>query len=79
LTGDERWSPDGELFREYSPELDDAADQGSLNAEDVEAAPDNENDPDKIIDFSKMHQTLGDKVLNNNIAFNNKKVGDNGC
>ena len=61
LTGDERWSPDGELFREYDLELEDAADSGSWNDAHVEVVPGCENDSAKIIDFSKMHQTPGVK------------------
>jgi hypothetical protein len=40
--------------------------------------PDIENDRDKIIDFSKMHQALGVKALSENNAFENKNIGDNG-
>lgn len=36
LTGDERWSPDGELFRIYDLELNDADDSGSWNDAVVE-------------------------------------------
>ena len=66
LTSDERWSPDRELFREYDLELDDAVDEGCWNDAVVETTPDNEDDRDKIIDFSRMHQTPGDKVLSEN-------------
>lgn len=79
LTGDERWSADGELFREYDLELDNVGDSGSWNDAVVEATPDNEDDRVKIIDFSKMHQTLGVKELSENNAFENKNVGDNGA
>jgi len=78
LIGDERWAPDGELYLEWDFELDDVNDQGSLNDEVVEATLNNENDRNKIMDFSKMHQALGDKVLSENNAFENKNIGDNG-
>ena len=78
LTGDERWSPHGELFREYDLELDDAADQKSWYDDVAGIVNDEEIDPDKIMDFSKMHQALGDKVLSENMDSQNKKIGDNG-
>jgi len=37
-----------------------------------------ENVQDKIIDFSKMHQTLGDKVLSEKNGSQNKNIGDGG-
>jgi hypothetical protein len=78
LTDDERWSPGGELFKEYDLALDDAADQRSWNKAVAEVAPDAENDRDKIIDFSKMHHALGDKVLSENNGSQKKNIGDNG-
>ena len=78
LTGDERWSPSGELFREYDLELDDAADQKSWYDDVAGIVNDEEIDPDKIMDFSKMHQALGDKVLSENMDSQNKNIGDNG-
>jgi hypothetical protein len=78
LTSDERWSPNGELFREYDLELEDADDSGSWNDAHVEVVAGCENDSAKIIDFSKMHQTPGVKVLSENNAFEYKKIGDNG-
>jgi hypothetical protein len=37
-----------------------------------------DNDRDKIIDFSKMHQALGVKVLRENNGSQNKNISDNG-
>ena len=78
LTGDERWSPDGELYREYDLALDDAAVQESLNDAVVNVDSEIDNDRDKIIDFSKMHQAFGVNALRENDGFENKNVGDNG-
>jgi hypothetical protein len=78
LTGDERWSPGRELFREYDLELEDADDQGSLGDAGVEAALDNEDDRDKIIDFSKIDKTLGVNALSENNGPENKNIGDYG-
>jgi len=76
LTGDERWLADGELFRKYDLELEDADNQVSLNDAVVDITPDIAQDLDKIIDFSKMHQTFGDKELSENSAIENKNDGD---
>ena len=38
-----------------------------------------DNDRDRIIDFSKMHQALGVKALRENDGFENKNDGGNGC
>ena len=78
MTGDERWSPAGELFKEYDLELDDAADQNSGSDAGVEFTLDTENDPEKIFDFSKMHQALGVNALSENNCSQNKNIGDNG-
>ena len=78
MTGDVRWSPDGELYLKYDLELDDAADQESLNDSDVEFTLDNEDDRNKIIDFSKMHQELGVNALGENTGLQNKIIGDDG-
>jgi len=78
LTGDVRWSPDGELYLKYDLELDDAADQESLNDSDVEVDQGIDNDRDKIIDFSKMHQAFGVNASSENNGFQNKNIGDNG-
>jgi transcriptional regulator with XRE-family HTH domain len=78
LTGDERWTPGGDLFMEYDLELDDAEDLGSWNDADVEAALDNEDDRDKIIDFSRIDKTLGVNALSENNDSQNKNIGDNG-
>jgi DNA primase len=77
LTGDERWSPGGKLFREYDLELENADDQRSYNDADVETALNNEDDRDKIIDFSRMHQP-GVKVLSEKMGSQNKNIGNNG-
>jgi len=61
---------------EYDLGLDDADDSGSWNDSVVELDSGIENDSAKIIDFSKMPQTLGDKVLSENDAFKNKNIGD---
>ena len=79
LTGDERWASDGELYREYDLELDHAVDLGGWSDDLVEVAPGIESDSDKIIDFSKMHQSLGVKVLSENNGLENKDVGNNGA
>jgi len=78
LTGDERWSPVGELFKEYDLELDDAGDQGSWNDTGVETALYNENDRNKIIDFSRIDKTLGVNALSENNDSQNKNIGENG-
>ena len=78
MTGDERWASDGELYREYDLELEDADDSGSRSGSVVEVDLGINNDPDKIIDFSKMHQALGVNAFSENNAFENKNVGDNG-
>ena len=78
MTGDVRWSPDGELYLKYDLELDDAADQNSGSEADVEFTLDTENDTDKIIKFSKLHQALGVNALIENNGSQNKNVGDNG-
>jgi hypothetical protein len=44
-----------------------------LNDADVETALDNEDDRDKIIDFSRMNKTLGVNVLSENNGSQNKK------
>jgi hypothetical protein len=38
----------------------------------------NISEPDKIIDFPKMHRPPGVKVLSGNNGPENKKIGDNG-
>ena len=53
-------------------------DSGSWNDAFIEVDPGINNDPDKIIDFSKMHQTLDDKALSENNGSQNKTIGDNG-
>jgi len=78
LTGDERWSPGGDLFMEYDLELDETDDQGRLNAAEVEVAMDNEDDRDKIIDFSRIDKTLGVNALSEKMGSQNKNIGDNG-
>jgi hypothetical protein len=78
MSGDERWSPGGALFREYDLGLEDADDQGSLNDAVVEVDPPIDNDRDRIIDFSKMHQAFGVKVLRENNGSQNKNISDNG-
>ena len=77
ITGNEKWSPGGELFREYDLELDDADDSGSWNDTVAEVDSGVDNDSAKIIDFSKMHQALGVKALSGNNGSQNKNVGDN--
>ena len=54
LTGDERWSPGGELFRKYDLGLDDGDDSGSWNSAVVEFDPGIEKERDKIAGFSKI-------------------------
>ena len=78
LTGDVRWSPNGELFMEYDLELEDADDSGSWSDSVVEVDPGIENDRDKTIDFSKMHQAFGVNASSENNAFENKNIGHNG-
>ena len=78
LTGDERWSPGGELFREYDLGIDDADDAGSWSNAAVEVALGIDNDRDKIIDFSKMHQAFGVNASSGNNGSQNKNIGDNG-
>jgi len=78
LTGDERWSPDGELFKEYYLGIDEVTDQGNCNDPVVEVDPPIDNDRDRIIDFSKMHQPLGVNALRENNGSPNKNIGDNG-
>jgi hypothetical protein len=78
LTGDEKWSLEGELFKEHDLEFDEVTDQGSYNAADVETVLDNEDGRDKIIDFTKMHQTFGVNALSENNGSQNKNIGDNG-
>lgn len=68
LTGDKRWSPDGELFRNCDLQIDDGADQKYFDDTIDEVSLDIENDPDKIIDFSKMNQQSV-KVLSGNNGF----------
>ena len=53
-------------------------DSGSWNDAFSEVDPGINNDPDKIIDFSKMHQALGVKVLRENNGSQNKNISDNG-
>ena len=50
--------------------------QGNWNDDIVGNVIDEEIDPDKIIDFSKMHQP-GVKVLSENNDSRNKNFGDN--
>ncbi len=51
--------------------------QGNWNDDIVGNVIDEEIDPDKIIDFSKMNQQ-GVKVLSENNDSRNKNIGDNG-
>jgi hypothetical protein len=76
LTGDERWSPSGELFREYDLELDDATNQENFGGLGVETALDNEGGQDKIIDFSRIEKTFGVNALSENNDSQNKNISD---
>jgi hypothetical protein len=78
LTGDKKWSPDGELYREHDLGLDDEVDEKYFEgANDEEVSLGIEDDPDKIIDFSRMNQP-GVKVLSGNNGHQNKNISDNG-
>lgn len=54
MTGDRRWSPDGELLKEHDLGLDDGDDLGSWNSTVIEFDPGIEKERDKIAGFSKI-------------------------